>query len=62
MEKKVNIYQSVEDIKKDFANGLTMLIDDPEKRSNLGKSAYEHVVKKYTWETKCKSFYENYLR
>ncbi len=60
--KKVNIYQSVEDIKKDFANGLTMLIDDPEKRSNLGKSAYEHVVKKYTWETKCKSFYENYLR
>lgn len=59
---KVNIHQAVCDIKKDFADKLRILIDNPVKRSEMGKNAYMHVVENYTWASKCKTFYENYLR
>lgn len=59
---KVNIHQTVCDIKMDFADKLRILIDNPAKRSEMGKNAYMHVVENYTWAAKCKTFYENYLR
>lgn len=59
---KVNIHQTVDDIKREFADKLRILIDSPLTRSKMARNAYLHVVENYTWTAKCKIFYENYLR
>lgn len=59
---KINVDQSISDIKKDFAEKLSTLIDNPQKRSAMGQNAYLHVTENYTWTVKCKKFFENYMR
>lgn len=59
---KVNIFQSLEDIKKDFAAAISSLVDCSEKRCILGQRAYQKIVQQYTWEEKCEKFLKEYIK
>lgn len=59
---KVNINQELDSIKEDFAQGIKFLIENDEKRVELGKGAYEKILNNFTWESKCKSFEQNFLK
>lgn len=59
---KVNIHQSADGIKKEFADKISRLIDSPQKRKEMGKNAYLRVMENYTWTVKCGNFFENYMR
>ena len=59
---KVNINQALDGIKEDFAQSIKFLIEKDEKRIELGKGAYEKILNNFTWESKCKSFEQNFLK
>lgn len=59
---KIAINQSLENIKNDFAKGLKTLIENDELRLNLGKAAYEKILNEYTWENKCQTFENKFLK
>jgi len=35
---------------EDYAQGITMLLSDPEKRAKMGKASWEHVRDNFSWE------------
>lgn len=59
---KVNINQDLNKIKTDFAKGIKSLTENDEMRIALGKAAYEKILNEYTWENKCKTFENNFLK
>lgn len=60
--KKVDINQSLDEIKKDFAGGIKTLIENDDLRVQLGKAGYEKILNEYTWESKCKTFENKFLK
>lgn len=59
--RKVNINQSIEKIRTEFASYISELIDNAELRNYLGNNAYDRILKNYLWETKCDNFFKEYL-
>ena len=58
---KVNVIDDLTKIKNNFAIALCKVIDDPELRSSMGHNARLRIIENYTWEQKCKRFYDEYL-
>lgn len=58
---KININQSLQKVKKEFAEGLSKLIESKELREQLGQAGYKLIEEKYTWEDKCEIFKEKYI-
>lgn len=58
--RKIDVRQSLESVKKDFAKAMAELIEKPELRQSLGENAYRKIKEQYTWEHKCRLF-EQYL-
>ena len=54
--RKIDIHQSLEGVKKDFAHAVEELIEKPETRLSLGENAYRKIKDHYTWEQKCQTF------
>lgn len=59
---KIDINQKLDDIKKEFAKSIKLLIENSQLRIILGKNAYQKVKENYTWEVKCDSFLKEYLK
>lgn len=59
---KIDIHQSIEKIKIDYADALKKLIDEPKECRRMGKNAYFRIINNYTWTKKCEAFFENYMR
>lgn len=59
---KISIDQNLDDIKKDFAKAIAFLIENDDERTKLGMAAYAKIRNEYTWENKCKTFEEKYLK
>ncbi len=59
---KISIDQNLDDIKKDFAKAISFLIENDDERTKLGMAAYEKIRNEYTWENKCRTFEEKYLK
>lgn len=57
---RVGIDQSLLQIQKKFAEAIIELIDNPEKRMELGKNAHDKIISQYIWERKCETFYKRY--
>lgn len=60
--RKVNVNQPVDDIRAEFADYIRELIEDDALRIKMGEGAYNQIFKEYLWETKCKSFFDTYLK
>lgn len=58
---KVNVIDDLSKIKNNFAIALCKVIDDPKLRSSMGHNARLRIIENYTWEQKCKRFYDEYL-
>ena len=58
---KVNVTSDLSKIKQDFENALCKIIDDYKLRSAMGRNARQRIIENYTWDQKCKQFYDKYL-
>lgn len=59
---KVNINQPLDDIKISFAAAIKQLIENDELRLNLSKNAYQRICDSFTWQHKCETFEEKFLK
>lgn len=59
---KVNINQSLDDIKKEFACAIEKLVNHSDICTQLGINAYNKIQNEYTWENKCKNFETTFLK
>ena len=59
---KIDINQSLEAVKQDFADAICCLIENDSKRNDLGLAAYQKILNEYTWENKCRTFENKFLR
>lgn len=59
---KIDINQSLEAVKQDFADAICYLIENDSKRNDLGLAAYQKILNEYTWENKCRTFENKFLR
>lgn len=59
--RKVDINQSIDELKKEFAGYIKTLIENKDLRISLGRNAYERMESRYMWRNKCESFYKQYL-
>lgn len=60
--RKVNVNQPLDAIKSDFAKQIKVLIENDELRVELGKGSFSKIKNSFTWESKCKSFSEEFLK
>lgn len=58
----INIDCSLQKIQELFVATIIEMIDNPEKREQLGRNAYERIVSQYVWERKCEMFFERYRK
>lgn len=57
----INTNQDLEDIKDEMANKIKLLINDSNKRLELGINGYKYVNKNLTWDYKYRKIYEHDL-
>lgn len=57
----INTNQDLEDIKDEMANKIKLLINDRNKRLELGINGYKYVNKNLTWDYKYRKIYEHDL-
>ena len=59
--RKINVCQPLPLIQKAFADALTALIENAGLRQQLGRAAYDRILKDYLWENKCRQFVKQFL-
>ncbi|MCH5320255.1 MAG: glycosyltransferase family 4 protein [Eubacterium sp.] len=59
---KVDINQSLDEIKNSFADAIKLLIENDELRLRLGKNSYQRIRDNFTWQHKCETFEEKFLK
>ncbi len=59
---KIDINQPLDDIKNSFAAAIRQLIENDDLRLNLGKNAYQRICDSFTWQRKCETFEEKFLK
>lgn len=60
--RKINIEKPIDEIKADFAAAVKELVEHAQLRNTLGKNARKRIIDEYLWETKCRHFFEQYIK